>query len=453
MEENFRKGKKNSKSLIERLNLNAAGIDIGSTEIFVCVPAERDEKNVRKFGTFTEDLKAIGEWLLKCKVDTAAMESTGVYWIPLYDILEGYGIEVYLVEARKMKNVPGRKTDVADCQWIQELHSYGLLTSSYVPDEPVRKLRDLVRHREKLVESKSTHILRMQKQLELMNIKITNVISDITGQTGMNIIRSITEGHTDAEYLLQFRDKRCKASAEVIKKSLEGKYTEQNIFVLKQEVEIYNFYNKQIIECDKEIEKVTQSFPDKIDGDTPQTPKKKGKRDSNKNAMNYDISDQLYKKIGVDLTEVDGLGTVTIQTIVSEIGTDVSKWKTSKHFSNWLGLCPSNEKSGGKVIRNKTKKVKSRLNKKLRLAAYGLGKSDSWLGGFFRRKRAQKGPMIAITATAHKLAVIIYYMIKNKTQYYDMGSTYYDEKYKNRMVKNLKQKAKILGYNLDPITT
>jgi transposase len=453
MEKNFSEEKKDSKSLIERLNLNAAGIDIGSAEIFVCVPSDRDEKNVRKFGTFTEDLRAIGEWLLKCKVDTAAMESTGVYWIPLYDILEGYGIEVYLVEARKMKNVPGRKTDVADCQWIQELHSYGLLTSSYVPDETVRKLRDLVRHREKLVESKSTHILRMQKQLELMNIKITNVISDITGQTGMNIIRSITEGHTDAEYLSQFRDKRCKASAEVIKKSLEGKYTEQNIFVLKQEVEIYNFYNKQIIECDKEIEKVTQSFPDKIDGDTPQTLKKTKKRDSNKNAMNYDIADQLYKKMGVDLTEVDGLGTVTIQTIVSEIGTDVSKWQTSKHFSNWLGLCPSNEKSGGKVIRNKTKKVKNRLNKALRLAAYGISKSDSWLGGFFRRKRAQKGPTIAITATAHKLAVIIYNMIKNKTQYYDLGATYYDEKYKNRMIKNLKQKAKILGYNLDLITT
>jgi len=206
---------------------------------------------VQKFGTFTEDLRNIGEWLIKSRVDTVAMESTGVYWIPLYDILEEYGIDVYLVEARRMKNVPGRKTDVSDCQWIQQLHSCGLLSSSYIPEERVRKLRDLVRHRDKLVESKSTHILRMQKQLELMNIKLTNVISDITGQTGMMIIRSITEGQTDPGYLSQFRDKRCKSSEEIIKKSLEGKYTEQNIFVLRQELEIYNFYNKMIVDCDK----------------------------------------------------------------------------------------------------------------------------------------------------------------------------------------------------------
>lgn len=321
--------KRKGKGIISQLNINAAGIDIGSSEIFVCVPEDREESNVRKFGTFTEDLRNIGEWLIKSRVDTVAMESTGVYWIPLYDILEEYGIEVYLVEARRMKNVPGRKTDVSDCQWIQQLHSCGLLSSSYIPEDRIRKLRDLVRHREKLVESKSTHILRMQKQLELMNIKLTNVISDITGQTGILIIRSIAEGQTDPVYLSQFRDKRCKSSEEIIKKSLEGKFTEQNIFVLRQELEIYDFYNKMIIDCDKQIEKITQSFPNEIEDDTPDLPKKTKKKDKNKNAMHYDLRNQLYRKMGVDLTEVDGLGTVTIQTIVSEIGTDVNKWRTS----------------------------------------------------------------------------------------------------------------------------
>ena len=451
MEEKDRDKKEKGKGILDKLNLNAGGIDIGSEEIFVCVPEDREENNVRGFGTFTEDLRKIGEWLLKCKVDTVAMESTGVYWIPLYDILERNGIEVYLVEARKIKNVPGRKSDVSDCQWIQQLHSYGLLSSSYIPDEGIKKLRDLVRHREKLIESRSRHTLRMQKQMELMNIKLTNVISDITGQTGMMIIRSITEGKTDTEYLSQFRDKRCKASEETIKKSLEGNYREENIFVLKQELEIYDFYTKQIIECDKQIEKITKEFPDKIEEDKPKEIVGKKKKDNYKNAMNYDLGNILYRKIGVDLTEVDGLGTSTIQTIVSEIGTDVNKWKTSKHFSSWLGLCPSNEISGGKIIRKKTKQVKSRLNKALRMAVFGFSRSNSWLGGFYRKKKAQKGPTVAITATAHKLAVIIYNMIKYKIRYKDLGAEYFEKKYKNRIIKNLKQKAKTLGFELNPV--
>jgi transposase len=443
--------RKKANEILKKLNLNAGGIDIGAREIYVCVPKGRDEVNVREFRTFTENLKEIGEWLLKCGVDTVAMESTGVYWIPLYDILEGYGIEVYLVEARRIKNVPGRKTDVSDCQWIQQLPSYGLLSGSYIPEKEVRRLRDLVRHRESSIESRSTHILRIQKQLEIMNLKLTNVISDITGQTGMTIIRSIVEGHTDPKYLAQFRDKRCKATEETIKKSLEGNYTRESIFILRQELEFYDFYTNQILKCDKEIEKITMNFPDKCQKDETCMTGDSKKKDYYKNAPKYNLGNLLFRKIGVDLTEVDGLGTVTIQTIVSEIGGDVSNWKTSKHFSSWLGLCPSNEKSGGKIIRKKTKKVKSRLNKALRIAAYGLSRSNSWLGGFYRRKKYQKGPVIAITATAHKLAVIIYNMIKYKIPYKDLGVEYFETHYRERVIKNIKLKAKALGFELKPI--
>ena len=434
---------------LKQINFNAAGLDIGAAEIWVAVPEERDEQTVRSFETFTVDLHALADWLTACEVDTVAMESTGVYWIPIFEILEERGFEVLLVNARHIKNVTGRKTDVLDCQWIQQLHTYGLLRGSFRPSAEIAALRSYVRHRDNLLRYRAAHIQHMQKALHLMNVQLTNVLSDVTGITGMQIIRDIIAGVREPITLAQYRDPRCHSTEDEIAKALTGNYRQEHVFALQQAVELYDFYTRQLQNCDAEIEKMYSSFVPKVDiMDKPLSPAKKKKR---KNAPDFDLRSQLYQTCGVDLTRVDGLDSILVQDIIAEIGVDMSKWKTSKHFSSWLRVCPYNDISGGKVLKSKTGKTTNRANRALRLAARSAGKSDSAIGAFYRRIRARHGAPKAITATAHKIARIVYHMLKYQEEYRDSGADAYEAQYQDRVLKNLKRKAKKFGMKLEPL--
>jgi transposase len=416
--------KKNSKQIVdfdslEQINLNAAGLDIGALEIYVCVPRDRDDRPVQVFKSFTSDLHRLADWLQECGVDTVAMESTGIYWIPLYEILEERGFEVNLVNARQIKNVPGKKTDVLDCQWIQQLHTYGLLRASFRPQEDISVLRSLRRHRDNLFQSRSRHIQHMQKALTLMNVRLTNVVSDITGLTGMKIIRSILGGERDPLKLAEHRHHLCAHSEEEIVQSLVGNYRPEHLFALKQAVDAYDFYNRQIAECDEEIERNYSVIKPKIDErENPLPPSKKSNPSARSaNEPSFDLRTYLYRLAGVDLTVIDGINTLTAQTVLTEVGADMSPWPTEKHFTSWLGLCPHNDKSGGRVLKRGTKKTKNRVNTALRMAAQSLHHSNSVLGEFYRRMRAKHGSPSAIVATAHKLARIIYHMLKYQEDY------------------------------------
>lgn len=437
---------------LKQLNLNAAGVDIGDTEIWVCVPEGRDEKAVDSFGTFTCDLFAIADWLKACGVDTVAMESTSIYWVPLYEILEVKGFEVFLVNPKDLKNVSGRKTDLWDCQWIQQLHTYGLLRPSFRPAAEIVELRDLVRHRDDLFQHRASHIQHMQKALHLMNLQLDNVISDITGATGSQILRAMVNGERNPNVLAQYRDPRCQNSATVIAKSLEGNYKPTYIFQLKQALELYDFYTHQIKTCDQEIEKIYQQLPMQVDPQQEPVPQLKSRDDRRlKHHPDYDLRLYLYRLAGVELTAVDGLGAVVVQTVLSETGVDMSKWPTEKHFASWLCASPNNRISGGKILSSRTRKTKNRAYHALRLAARSLHHSDSALGAFFRRMRARLGTPKAITATAHKLARIIYMMIKDQIEYVDLGADYYEQKYKEREIAKLKRKAAKLGLKVVPL--
>lgn len=428
------------------INTNAAGIDIGSEVHYVAVPAGRDKngEDVRHFGAFTSDLHALAKWLEHCKIKTVAMESTGIYWIPLFELLESKGFDVKLANPRTIKNVPGRKTDVIDCQWIQQLHTYGLLAGSFRPDEQVCILRSYLRQRSTLVTDASRCIQHIQKALEQMNIKLHKVLRDITGTTGMSIIQAILEGERDARKLAFMRDPRCKNNVSTIAEALNGNWRQEHLFSLKQSVGLFDFYQKQIMNCDREIEEHLSTFDDKSNGDTLN----KVKRQTGRNKLAFDARSHLHKVTGVDLTQVDGLDTLTALKIISEIGLDMNRWPTEKHFASWLGLSPGSKISGGKVLSSKTKKCSNRAAHYLRLAAYSLNRSNSALGAFFRRKKSQLGPAKAITATAHKIAKIVYNMLKNGTKYKDMGQDYYETRYKQRTIDNLKRRAKQFGYEL-----
>jgi transposase len=448
-----KKGKRRRKVIdldaLEQINLNAAGIDIGAEEIFVAVPKGRDEESVCSFLTFTADLNRIAEWLEACGIETVAMESTGVYWIPLYEILEQRGLDVNLVNARHVKNVSGRKSDVLDCQWIQQLHTYGLLQPSFRPPEQICAMRSLVRHRDMLIRYRSAHIQHMQKALHLMNIQLTNVLSDITGVTGMKIIRAILAGEHNPEVLARYRDKRCAKSKAEIAKSLEGDYRREHLFALKQAVELYDFYDQQLQACDAELEALYSEFePPDQPGTEPPAPRTTKRR---KNQPYFDLAQSLYRLTGVDLTQIDGVDALTAQTILSEIGVDMSPWPTVKHFTSWLRLAPNNKVTGGKVKQRGTLPTQNRATTAFRIAAQSLAHSDSALGGFYRRMRAKHGAPKAITATAHKLARITYFMLKHKRPYRDPGADYYEEQHRARIVRNLQRKAAKLGMRLEPI--
>ena len=373
---------------LSQLNLNAAGIDVGATSHFVAVPAARAEQPVQEFAAFTADLYRLVDWLTECGVQTVVMESTGVYWIPLFGMLEERGLQVMLVDPRRIKNVPGRKTDVVDCQWLQQLHTYGLLSGAFRPDGDIRRLRSYLRQRAMLVEYASHHIQHMQKALTQMNVKLQHVIRDITGKTGMDIIEAIAGGERDPRTLARLRDRRIKADEATIAKSLQGHWREEHIFELTQALELYRAYQVRIAECDREIEALLERFEDRSDGELPAP---NGKKRNQKNAPRFDVQSQLYRMTGVDLTRIDGVDGFTALKVLSEIGTDMTKWPSAKHFASWLGLSPNNRITGGRVISSKTKACANRAAAALRLAANALHRSDSALGAFRRRKKAHLG--------------------------------------------------------------
>jgi transposase len=435
---------------LKQLNLNAAGLDIGAAEIWACVPEGRDEVSVRVFQTFTPDLHALVDWLESCDVETVAMESTGVYWIPIYEILEERGFEAYLVNARHLKNVPTKKTDVLDCQWIQQLHTYGLLNASFRPDDEMVALRAYTRHRANLINSRADHIRHMQKALQLMNLQLSQVLTDITGQTGLQIIRAIVAGHHDPLTLAQYRDPRCRSSQAEIAKALTGHYRPEHLFALQQALELYDFYTQQIQACDTQIEQKYAAIKPVTASDPPPAPPSPPKRRT-ANEPDFDLHGHLYRLAGVDLTRIGGLNVLTVQQIIAETGVDMSPWPTVKHFASWLTLAPHNAITGGKVIRSKTQKSTNRAAQAFRLAAQSVARSDSALGAFYRRIRAKHGGPKAITATAHKIARIFYHMLKSKQEYHDPGADVYEQKYRDRVVKNLQRKAKALGLELVPL--
>jgi transposase len=441
---------KNQEQELQLINPNAAGIDIGSEYHFVAVPRDRDDKPVRRFACFTSDLHCLAKWLKACRITTVAMESTGVYWIPVFQILESYGFDVKLINARNIKNVSGRKTDVQDCQWIQQLHSYGLLTASFRPENKVCIIRAYLRQRENLIKGASMHINRMQKAMTQMNIQLHKVISDITGLTGMKIIKAILAGERNTVVLASMKHPGIKSSHERIAKALEGDYREELLFVLKQELDLYEYYLDNIHECDKEIEQVLGSFETKLeDEEKIKESKAKTKREY-KYAIHFDLHSELYRITGVDLTKINGIDALTAQTIISEIGLDMSKWENEKKFCSWLALCPHNKITGGKIKDSRTKKIKNRATTAFHLAARSVGLSNSALGAYYRRMKGRLGAGPANTATAHKLARIFYSMLKYGEEFVDFGEDYYEKQYKERVLKNLQRRAKQFGFSLVP---
>jgi transposase len=436
-------------TIFELINQDAAGIDIGSEEHWVAVPEGRDEHSVRKFGCFTADLHEMANWLKQCGVKTVAMESTGVFWIPPFQILQRHGIEVKLVNARQARNVPGRKTDVSDCQWLQRLHTYGLLSGSFRPEDQVCVLRSYWRHRDNLVKYASAHIQHMQKAMTEMNIQIHKVLSDITGVTGMRIIRAILSGERDGERLADMREPGVKRSKEDIIKALQGDYREEHLFALQQAVELYDSYHEKIRQCDERIHRCLKGFDGQA-GTLERTLKKVSHR-SRKNECHIDLRAELYRITGVDFTEIDGLDVLSINTILSEVGLKPDAFPTVKSFTSWLGLCPNNRITGGKIKSSSTKRVFNRAATTFRIAAQSLANSKCALGGFYRRLRARLGAPKAITATAHKLARIFYVLWSTKKRYQDIGAEYYERQYKERVVRNLKRKAHELGYIITPL--
>ncbi len=438
---------------LECIEPNAAGIDVGATEIYVAVAADRDPEPVRCFATFTEDLRAMAGWLQQCGIVTVAMEATGVYWIPVYEVLEDAGLGVCLVNARHVKHVPGRKSDVRDCQWLQYLHSVGLLRASFRPESAICALRALSRHRANLVEIAAVHVQHMQKALTQMNLQIHHVLSDLTGKSGLAILDAILGGKRDAEQLASLADGRIHADRETVIKSLVGNYRPEHLFTLRQSLEAYRQYQKMLVDCDRELERCMGQLPNHPNGGQPPAlfeGNKRGKR--RKNQFHFDMGKELYRVLGTDLTTVPGLSALTVHTLVTEIGTDLRRFPNVAAFTSWLTLCPGSKKSGGKVLSSKTRKSNSRLAAALRLAAQTLHKSHSYLGAYYRRMRARLGAPQAITAAAHKLARIIYHLISTRTAYDESVFAQEEQKQRIRHQHRLHKQAFALGFQLVPLT-
>lgn len=430
---------------------NAAGIDIASREHYVSVNPDAAEQSIRSFGSFTDDLHAIAAWLLQCKVDTVAMEATGIYWVSLYLILEEAGLDVVLVNARHVKNVSGKKSDVKDAEWIRQLHSCGLLSKGFQPDHFTRTLRAYMRHRKNLTEMAATHIRMMQKALEQMNIKLQNVIADITGKSGQAIIKSIIAGERNPEELVKLLDGRIKASKESVCKSLHGIWKEENLFELKQSFDLYHTYREMIKECDLHIKEhmaEKASISDKEE--TPSAAPAKKKYKTNKNNLNFDATAMLQKIVGTDLTEIFGITDTNAIEIISEIGLDMNKWPSPKHFTAWLNLAPNNKISGGKVLSSRVPQKRNKAGQVFKMAAFAVQRSKNWLAVFYNRIKMRSGPARAITATARKIAVIFYKLMKEKIRFCPLDRDKYIESFKIRQLKKLKQQATKFGLLLVP---
>jgi transposase len=427
------------------VHAHAAGLDIGSSEIWAAVPADADPEPVRRFGTFTPDLLALADWLQACGIQTVAMESTGVYWIPIFEILEARGLDAQVVNARHLKHVPGRKSDWLDCQWIQRLHSWGLLSGSFRPADEICTLRAYLRHRANLIEHRAPHILQMQKALQQMNLQLALVVSDITGETGQAILRAIVAGARDPQQLAQLRQPNCKHSEAEIAKALTGNYRPEHVFALKQALALYDAYTTQLQQCDAEIERQFQAIKPVTEDDPP--PSNKPNTHS-KNGPSYDARTLLYRLTGVDLCAIDGMNESTVQTALTETGTDLSAFATDKQFGSWLGLAPHHEISGGKILRRHTLKNGNRAGQAFRMAAQSVSRSNSALGAFYRRVRAKVGPKIAIVATAYKIARIYYHMLKERRPYQEQSAEAYDQQTRERELRKLQKKAAKLGMKL-----
>jgi transposase len=431
---------------------NAAGIDIGATEIYVAVPADRDAEPIRSFPTFTVDLERLADWLEQCQIRTAAMESTGVYWIPLFQILEKHKIEVRLVNAHHVKNVPGRKTDVSDCQWIQHLHSVGLLRGSFRPDDEICAIRSLWRHRDNLIQLTTLHLQHMQKALDQMNLQIHHVISDLDGTTGLAIMDAILAGERDPLKLAQLRHPRIRASEETIVKSLVGDYREEHLFTLRQSLQAYRYYQELIEEVDRRVKQMMQRLPSRVaEGEKPPTGSKPRARKVPWRNEPPQLRDDLYRAFGVDLTEVPGINSLTAQILLTEIGPSLDRFPTVAAFCSWLRLCPNPKISGGHVLSSRTRPTKNRAALALRMATQSLHRSDSCLGDYFRRMKARMGTPKAMTATAHKLARIVYHMVTSQQPY---DTTIFQEQEERRTLQKslrLRTLARDLGFQLVPV--
>jgi transposase len=430
---------------------HAAGIDVGATEIFVAVPQDRDPSPVRSFETFTEDLHRLKDWLQQCHITTVAMESTGVYWMALFQILEKAGLEVCLVNAQHVKHVPGRKSDVIDCQWLQYLHSVGLLRASFRPEDRVCVIRSLLRHRDSLVQMAAAHVQHMQKALTQMNLQIHHVLSDITGQSGLAILDAIVKGERNPLGLAQLRDRRVQASEEVVVKSLVGDYRREHLFTLGQSLEAFRYYQSLMAACDKEIEEQLQNFDRHLPPNAPSLPPEAHPQRARKNEFRFDMRSELYRIFGVDVTAIPAIHALTGYTLLAEVGTDWSKFRNGDAFASWTCLCPHNKKSGGKILSAKTRRSANRVNRALRLAAQALQRDRSYLGGYYRKMCARLGRPAGITAAAHKLARILFHVITTRQAYDESVFALEEQRQHKRMESKLKRKAQQLGYALVPL--
>lgn len=429
---------------------DAAAIDVGAEFHVVAVGPERDSEPVRTFRSFTQDLHRLAEWLEQVGITTVAMESTGVYWIPVFEILEARGFEVYLVNARDAKAVPGRKTDINDAQWLQQLHHYGLLRASFRPQQDIVVLRAYLRQRERLVDYAASHIQHMQKALMQMNLQLHHVVADVTGTTGMAIIRAMIAGERRPEVLASHRDRRCKASIETLCEALVGNYRPEHVFALQQAVDLYDTYQVHIARCDERIEHTLAELSARAAPPAEPLPpvRRKGRQS---NEPRFALREALYAVVGTDLTQVHGLGPALALKLVGECGTDMSRWPTVKHFTSWLCLAPGSKISGGKVLSARTRRSSNRAAALLRLAANNVGKTDSALGAFHRRLAGRIGKAKAITATARKIAVLFYNTLRYGRAYVDPGASYYEERYRQRTLAHLRRRARSLGYTLQEL--
>ena len=434
---------------LEVVHPDAAGIDVGNESHYVAVPPARDSQPVRRFGCTTGELKDMAVWLQRCKIRTVAMQSTGVYWIAVYEILEQAGLEVYLVNARETKNLPGRKSDVQESQWLLKLHTYGLLRNSFRPSQEIRTMRTYWRQRNDWVQSAGRHIQRMQKALTQMNIQLANVLTDISGVTGQAIIKAILAGERDPHKLAAFRDCRVKASPEEIARSLEGNWQDDLLFMLKQELGGYEFCHKQMVECDEQLKHYLQHREDRSHGAPLPEEKRKWRLKKKKgNKPQFDLRAELFRMTGTDLTRIDSIDTMTAMTIISEAGCDMTKWKTDAHFVSWLRLCPDNKISGDKVVGKRRLPTNNRVTIALKMAASTLWASDSYLGAQFRRLRTKLGAPVAIKAMAAKLARLVYRTLRYGMQFVDQGAQFYDEQHRKLQIGHLKWKASRLGFQI-----
>jgi transposase len=433
---------------------NAAGLDIGSAEIVAALPPDRAAVTVHTFPTFTADLHRLVAWLVEHRIDTVAMESTGVYWIPIYELLEAAGLRVFLVNARHFKIVPGRKSDYNDAQWLQKLHALGLLTGSFRPDDEMCVLRSLLRHRAQLIEHRSPHILHMQKALKLMNLQLPEVLADVTGVTGLAILRAIVAGERRGRVLARLRQPGCRHSEPDIIAALTGTWRDEHLFVLAQSLELFDFYSAKVAECDQQLDRQFTSMKPRFEviGEPPAAPIARTKKNSNsKNQPTYNVRAHLVRIVGVDLIDVIGISESIAQTVISEIGTDLSRFPTAKHFCSWLGLAPHHDISGGKILRSRILKVRNRAGQALRQAAQSCSRSHSTFGAFYRARAKRSSAEQAVVATAHKIARVIYHMLTRREAFRPESIQALDEQRQQREVKYLRKKAKALGFTLEPV--